>query len=150
MCPQTCMQAFLHSFIFHCHQPSLIPDFGSYTHLLSIPLLEGTFLFILQPNFTCPQTCMQAFKNPTQFHLLLSSTESNPRVWKPHPLLLSIPLPLALATMVSPILFSTTIAGRGQIRSWSFYFILLKLVLATSTYSEPKTYKSQQDKTALF
>ena len=33
----------------------------------------------LQPNFTCPQTCMQAFlHNPTLSHLSLSSTESNP------------------------------------------------------------------------
>ena len=34
---------------------------------------------------------MQAFlQNPTHFHLSLSSTESYPRVWKPHTLLLLI------------------------------------------------------------
>ena len=31
-----------HSFTFHCHQPSLIPEFGSHTHFCSmIPLQEG-------------------------------------------------------------------------------------------------------------
>ena len=77
-----------HSSTVHCHQPSLIPEFGTTTTSALDPTTRGTFLLKLhplQPNVTAPTTCMQAFlRNPTQFHLSLSSTESHPRVWKPH------------------------------------------------------------------
>ena len=67
--------------ILYYHQPSLIPEFGSHTRSALEPFTRGNVSINtpLQPNFTCPQTCMQAFsQNPTLSHLTLSSTESNP------------------------------------------------------------------------
>ena len=63
-------------------------EFGTTPTSALDPTTRGTFLLKLhplQPNVTAPSTCMQAFlQNPTQLHLSLSSTESHPRVWKPH------------------------------------------------------------------
>ena len=70
-------------FFFHAFASTCYCVLNLFPHPISSPILS----------FYSPQTCMQAFlRNPTHFHLSLSSTESHPRVWKPHLLLLSIPL----------------------------------------------------------
>ena len=62
-----------HSPTFNYHQPSPLHEFWKpHPFRIFIPLLDGVFLLIfrLQPNFTCPQTCMQTFlQNPTLSHL---------------------------------------------------------------------------------
>ena len=73
-----------HSSTFHCHQPSLIPEFGSHTSFCSRGNVSMNTP--LQPNLHAPKhACKHFLQNPKQFHRSSTSSESNPRVWKPHP-----------------------------------------------------------------
>ena len=75
-CPQTCMQAFFTEF--NTLPPLIIISRVHFMNLEATPLSALDSLtrwsvsinIPLQPNVTCPQTCMQAFiQNPTLSHL---------------------------------------------------------------------------------